>query len=85
MDPERRLHEPILSLPLTLVFETVEAGWTQVQIAEIPGVITCAPTHDEARELVADALREYLLSFDEDPPSTGQRCRTESLVLTLSR
>lgn len=52
-------------LSLTAVYELVEDGWTQARIAELPAVITAAPTHDEAREALLDALREYLVSLGD--------------------
>lgn len=58
------------SLSLTAVFEEVEQGWTQARIAELPGVITAAPTLDEAKELLVDALREYLLAL-QDPAAAS--------------
>ncbi len=60
-------------LALTAVYEPVEQGWVQARLAELPAVITAAPTLDAARELLADALREYLLSLAESPSTaTGQ-------------
>ncbi|MBA2450146.1 MAG: hypothetical protein H0V51_19190 [Chloroflexi bacterium] len=57
-------------ISLTAVYEPVENGWTQARIIELPGVITAAATGDEARELLLDALREYLLSLRE-PENIG--------------
>ena len=57
-------------IALTAVYEPVEQGWVQARLVELPAVITAAPTLDAARELLADALREYLLSLAE-PPSTA--------------
>ena len=56
---------------LTAVYEPVEQGWVQARLAELPAVITAAPTLDAARELLADALREYLLSFAESPSTAA--------------
>jgi predicted RNase H-like HicB family nuclease len=53
-----------LTLTWTAVFEPVEDGWVQARIEELPGVITAAPSADEAKELLLDALREYLSSFE---------------------
>jgi predicted RNase H-like HicB family nuclease len=53
-------------LAYTAVYEEVENGWTQARIIEIPGVITAAASRDQARELLRDALWEYLASFMED-------------------
>ena len=62
------------SLQLSIVYEPVENGWTQARIAEYPAVITAAPTREGAKELVLDALREYLLSLADEPPeSAGER------------
>src|SRR5919109_1751722 len=43
-------------MQLTAVYELVEDGWTQARLAELPAVITAAPTRQEARELLVDAL-----------------------------
>jgi predicted RNase H-like HicB family nuclease len=59
-------------LELTATYTTVENGWVQVQIRELPAVITVAPTIDEARDMLLDALREYFLSL-------GQGAETEPL------
>ncbi len=50
---------------LTAVYEPVEEGWVQARIQELPAVITAGPSLDEAKALLLDALREYLLSLDE--------------------
>lgn len=51
----------------TAEYQKVEGGWVQARLVEVPGVITAAPTKERARELLADALREYFLSFTEEP------------------
>ncbi len=58
-------------IALTAVYEPVEQGWVQARLAELPAVITAAPTLDAARELLADALREYLLSLAEAPSTAA--------------
>lgn len=58
-------------IALTAVYEPVEQGWVQARLAELPAVITAAPTLDAARELLADALREYLLSIAESPSTAA--------------
>ncbi len=70
------------SLELSIVYEPVENGWTQARIAELPGVITAAPTREGAKELVLDALREYLLSLTDVPPGGGGE--REPVALTIS-
>jgi len=63
----------VVKLAVTAVYEAVENGWIQARIAEIPGVITAAPSRQEAEEMLLDALREYLLSFQSagSPPPNG--------------
>ena len=50
-------------ISLSIVYEPVERGWVQARIEGIPEVITAGPSKQEARELVLDALREYLASI----------------------
>ena len=50
-------------ISLSIVYEPVEDGWVQARIEGIPEVITAGRDKDEARILVLDALREYLLSI----------------------
>lgn len=62
-------------MELNIAFEPDEQGWVRATIEELPGVITCAPTHDEGRELVRDALDEWLqaLTSTDEPPSARRR------------
>jgi len=56
--------------------------WTQARIVELPDVITAGPTRAEAKTLVLDALREYLLSLRrEATDGDGER---ESIALTIT-
>ena len=71
------------ALKYTAVFEKVEEGWTQARIAEIPGVITAAPNRDEAKELVRDALREYLASFMDSEIRLDELDDREQLIVDL--
>ena len=50
-------------ISISIVYEAAERGWVQARVEGIPEVITAGRTKDEARELVLDALREYLLSI----------------------
>ena len=50
-------------ISISIVYEPVEHGWVQARIEGVPEVITAGRTKDEARELVLDALREYLMSI----------------------
>ncbi len=66
------------TLSFTAVYQPVENGWYQARLIEIPGVITAAPTREEAAELLVDALREYLLSFaeEQDGPTSDETDHT---------
>lgn len=48
---------------LTAVYETVEQGWVQARVDELPGVITADATRTEAEELLLDAIHEYLAAM----------------------
>lgn len=66
-------------ISLTLHFEEVENGWVQVWVEEFPEVVTAGPSHNEARLMVLDALREYLASF----PGGEQPLRADDRVELL--
>ena len=68
------------SLNLHVVLTGVENGWTMAQVRELPAVVTAAPTEAEARELIVDALREYLASFTEPDPEVSR----DDLQLTVT-
>lgn len=74
---------------LTAVFESVENGWTQARIVELPAVITAAPTQVEAEELLADALIEYLRSLgpesSTETSSSAQQLPLEVVIGASSR
>jgi predicted RNase H-like HicB family nuclease len=62
-------------LTLTALYEPVENGWVQARVRELPAVITAAPTRAEARTMLEDAVREYLLAMLDaaasEPPTAG--------------
>jgi hypothetical protein len=70
-------------ISLSILYEPVEGGWIQARIEELPPVITAARTRDEARTLVLDGLREYLLSLRDVPPADPAGDR-EPVALTIS-
>jgi predicted RNase H-like HicB family nuclease len=72
------------SLSLTGLYEPVEDGWVQARIEELPAVITAGRTYEEARELLLDALREYLLAGGEKPRPVDETARREPLHISLS-
>jgi predicted RNase H-like HicB family nuclease len=70
---------------LHVVFEPDEEGWVRATIEELPGVITCAPTLDEARERVRDALDEWLQSLTSAERATmGADGTRETLTLSVA-
>lgn len=71
-------------LTLTAIYETVEKGWVQARVQELPEVITAAPTRAEAEESLKDAVLEYLASLSE--PLAGEQLvgDRQSLQLTVS-
>lgn len=74
------------TLSLTAVYEPVEEGWIQASIEELPGVITAAPSLEEAKEMLLDALHEYLLALgmgvEPSPPAEGASRDTLEISLT---
>ena len=71
-------------LHLTPVFEQVEGGWVQAGLVELPGVITAAPSREEAQDMLLDALREFLLSFGDNSPATASSGEADGLTLTVT-
>jgi len=72
-------------MELHVVFEPDEAGWVRATIEELPGVITCAPTIEEARKLVRDALDEWLLALTSDERAAiGSDATRETLTLSVA-
>lgn len=73
------------SMTFTAVYEQVEHGWIQARLAEIPGVISTAPTRSEAEVMLLDALREYLLSFTQpSEPGGAAPLDTADIQVTLT-
>lgn len=72
-------------MELHVVFETDEEGWARATIEELPGVITCARTLDEAGELVRDALGEWLQALiSEERATVGAGATRETLTLNVA-
>jgi predicted RNase H-like HicB family nuclease len=74
------------TLSLTGLYEPVEGGLVQARIEELPGVITAGRTYEEARELLLDALQEYLLAGGDEalPAANVSGARREPLLVSLS-
>jgi predicted RNase H-like HicB family nuclease len=74
-----------MTVELHVVFEPDEGGWVRATIEELPEVITCAPTREEARELVRDALDEWLLALTSAERITiGAEATRETLTLSVA-
>jgi predicted RNase H-like HicB family nuclease len=74
-----------VAVELHVVYEPDEGGWVRASIEELPSVITCAPTLDEARVLVRDALTGWLaaLTSDERAAISADAAR-ETLTLSVA-
>ncbi|MBO9534652.1 MAG: hypothetical protein J7513_16890 [Solirubrobacteraceae bacterium] len=70
-------------LSLTAVFEPVDDGWVQAHILELPGVITVAPSREEAKELLVDALREFVLA-EADVRRAGLNTTQSEIAVTAT-
>ena len=71
-------------MELHVVFESDDEGWVRATIEELPGVITCAPTLEEARELIRDALAEWLAALTTtERAAIGSDATRETLTLSV--
>jgi len=72
-------------MELHVAFEPDEGGWVRATIEELPGVITCAPTLDEARTLIRNALDEWLQALTSEERATiGAEATRETLTLSVA-
>jgi predicted RNase H-like HicB family nuclease len=72
-------------MELHVAFESDEDGWVRATIEELPGVISCGRTLDEARELVRDALGEWLQALTSEERATiGAGATRETLTLNVA-
>jgi predicted RNase H-like HicB family nuclease len=71
-------------LKLTAIYEPAENGWTQGRLVELPGVITAAPTLAEAKEMLRDALAEYLAALGSAPGAMAPGAESEELELRIA-
>lgn len=76
----------VQAMTFTARYETVEGGWVQATIDELPTVITAAPSYKEAKEGLADALYEYLLALGdlEKRPAVPRHGDAEPFRVTVS-
>jgi predicted RNase H-like HicB family nuclease len=72
-------------MELHVALEPDDGGWVRATIEELPGVITCAPTLDEARALIRDALDEWLQALTSEERATiGAEATRETLTLSVA-
>jgi predicted RNase H-like HicB family nuclease len=70
---------------LTAVFEPGEDGWINARVLELPGANTCARSIEEAKEMLADAVRELVASYADEVREAGSKgARYEMLDIDLS-
>lgn len=85
MAAEAGLAQYPVDMDLHVVFEPDEQGWVRATIEELPSVVTCAPTLDGARELVRDALHEWLEALTSSERTTiGAQATRETLTLSVA-
>jgi predicted RNase H-like HicB family nuclease len=78
----------VARVSFTAVYEPADNNWIQAHLAELPGVITAAPTLEEAKDLLAGALREYVLALGEattapGPPPAGSTTQAGALEVVI--
>jgi len=47
----------------TVIYQVVQDGWIMASVPELPGAITQAPTLDEARVLIQEAIEMLLEAY----------------------
>jgi predicted RNase H-like HicB family nuclease len=83
--PGRQRSQYPVSMELHVVYEPDEEGWVRATVEELPGVITCAPTLEEARTLVRDALDEWLRALTStERAAIGAGATRETLTLRVA-
>jgi predicted RNase H-like HicB family nuclease len=76
--------ETVRRIRLTAVFEPGEDGWINARVLELPGANTCARSIEEAKEMLADAVRELLASYADEARQGASGARYETLEIDLS-
>jgi predicted RNase H-like HicB family nuclease len=72
-------------MELHVIFKPDEDGWVRASIEDLREVITCAPTLEEASELVRDALTEWLAALTGDERAAVSTGATrETLTLSMA-
>jgi predicted RNase H-like HicB family nuclease len=76
--------ETVNRIRLTAVFEPDDAGWINARVLELPGANTCARSIEEAKEMLADAVRELIASYADEAREASSGARYETLEIDLS-
>lgn len=72
-------------MDLHVAYEPDENNWVRATIEELPQVITCAPTQNEARELIRDALNEWLAALtSQEHAAISSDATREKLTLDVA-
>lgn len=72
-------------LRVTAVYEPDDDGWIYTHVLEIPGINTSARTEAEAREMLEDAVREFVASLTDDAErEAAPNTRYERLEIELA-
>lgn len=69
---------------MTVLYQPVEDGWIQGSVVELPGVITTGRSLDEAKEMIRDALVEYLASFDPRDIAVRRGAEIDELEISIT-
>jgi predicted RNase H-like HicB family nuclease len=76
--------ETVNRIRLTAVFEPGEDGWINARVLELPGANTCARSIEEAKEMLADAVRELVASYADEARQDSSGARYETFEIDLS-
>ena len=82
-DHRATLTDVASEVTLTAIYESVEDGWVQARVQELPEVITAGPSRKEAEELLLDAILEYLTSLSEPHVLPSDAGEHQPLQLTV--
>jgi predicted RNase H-like HicB family nuclease len=76
--------ETVDRIRLTAVLEPDEDGWINARVLELPSANTCARSLEEAKEMLADAVRELVASYaSEAREAQSDSTRYETLEIDL--
>jgi predicted RNase H-like HicB family nuclease len=73
----------VATLSLNAVLEPVEFGCIQARLTDVPGVITCARTREQALDMLVDGLERFLRSHRVGEPPVPPRGERIELRLVL--